>query len=91
MMNHQKRPTARQSQPIGLRGRLEAVSVWERLFDDGEGVRLTNAYHQSAWPGELGFEFVTAVQRQLPWGADTPRPSVIADALYTRPTPPERS
>jgi hypothetical protein len=63
---------------------LECVSVWERLFDDAEGVRLTNAYHQSAWPGEKGFEFVTAVQRQLPWGADTPGPSVQADALYTR-------
>jgi hypothetical protein len=64
---------------------LECVSVWERLFDDYEGTRLTNAYHQSAWPGELGFEFVTAIQRQLPWGADAPRPNVVADAIYTRP------
>lgn len=64
---------------------LECVSVWERLFEDAEGVRLTNAYHQSAWPGELGFEFVTGVARQLPWGADTPRPNVVSDALYTRP------
>jgi hypothetical protein len=64
---------------------LECVSVWERLFDDGEGVRLTNAYHQDAWPGELGFEFVTGVQRQLPWGGETPRPAVVSDALYTRP------
>lgn len=65
---------------------LECVSIWERLFEDAEGVRLTNAYHQSAWPGELGFEFVTDVQRQLPWGSDTPRPDVVRDALYTRPT-----
>jgi hypothetical protein len=64
---------------------LECVSIWERLFDDNEGVRLSNAYHQSAWPGELGFEFVTDVRRQLPWGADTPRPQVISDVLYTRP------
>jgi len=63
---------------------LDCVSIWERLFDDFEGVRLSNAFHQSAWPGELGFEFVTDVKRQLPWGADTPRPQVIADALYTR-------
>ena len=64
---------------------LDCVSVWERLFEDGEGVRLTNSFHQLAWPGELGFEFMTDVKRQLPWGADTPRPQVIADAIYRRP------
>ena len=63
---------------------LDCVSIWEYLFDDAQGVRLTNAYHQAAWPGELGMEFVTAVQRQLPWGADTPRPQVVADALTIR-------
>jgi len=73
---------------VGLRTRsvtLDCVSVWERLFDDYEGVRLTNSFHQAVWPGERGFEFVTDVQRALPWGADSPRPYVIADALYTRP------
>jgi hypothetical protein len=65
---------------------LDCVSVWERLFEDAEGVRLTNSFHQLAWPGELGFEFVTDVTRQLPWGSDTPRPQVIADAIYRRPT-----
>jgi hypothetical protein len=64
---------------------LECVSVWERLFEDLEGVRLTNAFHQNAWPGELGLEFVTDVKRQLPWGSDNPRPAVISDAIYVRP------
>jgi hypothetical protein len=63
---------------------LDCVSIWEYLFDDAQGVRLTNAYHQAAWPGELGLEFVTTVQRQLPWGSDTPRPQVVADALTIR-------
>jgi len=63
---------------------LACVSIWERLFDDAQGVRLSNAYHQSAWPGELGFEYVTAIQRQLPWGSDTPRPAVVSDALKLR-------
>jgi len=73
---------------VGLGSRkltLECVSVWERLFDDAEGVRLTNAYHQDVWPGELGFEFVTGVQRSLPWGSDTMRPGVVQDAMYVRP------
>jgi hypothetical protein len=70
---------------IGTRSlALNCVSIWEQLFDDAQGVRLTNAYHQSAWPGELGFEYMTAVARQLPWGSDTPRPQVVADALTVR-------
>lgn len=63
---------------------LACVSVWELMFDDQQGNRLTNAWHQSAWPGELGFEFVTAITRQLPWGADTPRPQVVADKLTVK-------
>jgi hypothetical protein len=63
---------------------LDCVSIWEYLFDDAQGVRLTNAYHQAAWPGELGMEFVTAISRQLPWGSDSPRPQVVADALTVR-------
>jgi hypothetical protein len=64
---------------------LDTVSVWERLFDNDDAVRLTNAYHQKCWPGETGFEFVTAVARQLPWGQDLPLPAVIKDTLYVRP------
>ena len=63
---------------------LNCVSIWEIMFDDNQGTRLTNAFHQSAWPGELGFEFVTAIDRQLPWGADTPRPQVVADVLNVK-------
>jgi hypothetical protein len=64
---------------------LDCVSVWERLFDNDDAVRLTNAYHQAAWPGETGFEFVTAINRALPWGQDLPVPAVIKDTLYVRP------
>lgn len=59
---------------------LDCVSIWERFFEDFEGVRLTNAFHQSVWPGELGLEFVTDVKRSLPWGSDSPRPDVVRDA-----------
>ena len=59
---------------------LECVSIWERFFEDFEGIRLSNAFHQSVWPGELGLEFVTDVKRSLPWGSDAPRPDVVRDA-----------
>ncbi|MFN3585194.1 hypothetical protein [Phenylobacterium sp.] len=58
---------------------LECVAAWERFLRDDEGARLTDAFHQWVWPGELGLSFVTDVQRQLPWGADLPRPAVIRD------------
>lgn len=58
---------------------LEVVSVFERFFELREGVRLNSAFHQLAWPGELGLEFVTETQRQLPWGRDEPRPGVVTD------------
>lgn len=60
--------------------RVEVVSVFERFFEDTEGVRLNNAWHQSIRPGELGLEFVVDVQRTMPWGADAPRPEVVTDA-----------
>lgn len=57
---------------------LECVSVFERFFDDDEGIRLTDAWHQSIYPGETGLEFVTEIQRQLPWGIDTPTPAAVS-------------
>ena len=48
--------------------KLEVVSVFERFFSDDEGVRLSDAWHQSIWPGETGLAGVTSVQRKLPWG-----------------------
>lgn len=57
------------------------TSVFELLFEVDEGANLNNAFHQSVWPGELGFEYVTEVQRQLPWGAETARPAAVRDVI----------
>jgi len=56
---------------------IDCASVFERLFENDEGIGLTNASHQTFWPGELGFEMVTEVERQLPWGQNAPRPSTV--------------
>lgn len=58
---------------------LRCVSVFERFFELEEGARLNGSFHQSIWPGELGFGYVTDVQRALPWGSDAPRPSAVTD------------
>lgn len=63
--------------------KLEVVSVFERFFSDDEGVRLTDAWHQSIWPGETGLAGVTTVQRKLPWGGTAPLPS----ATVSTPSP----
>lgn len=57
--------------------RLDVVSAFERFFEDREGVRLNATFHQSIWPAEKGLEFVVDVTRQLPWGQEVPRPSVV--------------
>ncbi|MDX5984700.1 hypothetical protein [Sphingomonas echinoides] len=50
--------------------RLEykCTSVADRLFLTQEEYRLSDAFHQSIWPGELGLAFVTDVETTVPWG-----------------------
>ncbi len=48
----------------------EIASVFERFFDLEEGIRLSDSWHQSVWPGELGLAFVTGVAETVPWGTD---------------------
>lgn len=38
--------------------------------------RLSNAFHQSVWPGELGLSHVTAVLRKIYWRMTEPRRSL---------------
>ncbi len=59
--------------------RLDAISVFEKFFEIDEGIRLVDSMHQYFWPGEKGLEYVTLVERQLPWGSDQPRPNLIQD------------
>lgn len=40
--------------------------------------RLSDAFHQSVWPGELGLSHVTAVTRKIYWRLRTPRNSVTS-------------
>ncbi|CAN5334505.1 hypothetical protein BH10PSE12_BH10PSE12_02640 [soil metagenome] len=48
------------------------VSVFERLFEVDEGVRASDGWHQSIWPGELGLEFMNGTDKNLYWGAKRP-------------------
>jgi hypothetical protein len=48
------------------------VSVFEKLFEVEEGVRATDGFHQSIWPGEKGFEYMTGTDKNLYWGGKKP-------------------
>lgn len=58
-------------------------SAWEYLFADGEGERLNHAQHTKAFPGEMGLEWVSDIERQLPWGADVPKSRAVSSAQAT--------
>jgi hypothetical protein len=46
----------------------EVVGGMERLFFNDEGIRLSQAFHEQVWPGELGFVHVTGVTENDYWG-----------------------
>lgn len=48
------------------------VSVFERMFEISEGERASDGWHQSIWPGERGFEYITGTAATLYWGAKRP-------------------
>jgi hypothetical protein len=57
---------------------IDVNSVWERCFADTEGARLNNHFHQTMWPGELGFTFVVDAADDPYWGADGPKPATTS-------------
>lgn len=56
----------------------DVACAMELLFAAEEGQRLNHAQHVRAFPGELGLQWVSEIERQLPWGADTARSPMIA-------------
>lgn len=61
---------------------LQCVDGFARLLDRGDGFSANGPVHKSIRSGELGFDFVTEVERPLYWGSATPASStgVIARA-----------
>ena len=56
------------------------VDVFDRLFDLEEGIRLSDAWHQGIYAGELGLEYVTGIDQAVYWGTDAPKGAVSAGA-----------
>lgn len=47
---------------------LDVVTVFDRFFEEEEGARLCDPWHQTYWPGEKGLDQVTGISKRLPWG-----------------------
>jgi hypothetical protein len=45
------------------------LSAFDYFFEDSEGQRLNDQFHESMWAGELGLSNVTGVARKIYWGA----------------------
>ena len=56
----------------------EIVSVMERLFEEEEGMKLSDAFHQSIWPSETGLFDVTGVEFTVYWGQQPPAGAVTS-------------
>ena len=63
---------------------VECVSAFDLLLEDDEGARLTDAFHESIFPGELGLANVTGLTETRYWGMATPRNTgtVVTSGAY---------
>lgn len=60
---------------VGRNSRLlefEVVSAFERFFEVDDGARLSDSFHKTIWPGELGLQHVTGVEGAVYWGMEAP-------------------
>lgn len=51
---------------------LECITEEARMLEPNEERIQSDAFHQSVWPGELGYEHQTAARLKIWWRADGP-------------------
>lgn len=54
----------------------DCITEEARMLEPNEDQRQTDSFHQSVWPGEKHYEFVTDVRRKIYWRADNPNNAV---------------
>lgn len=47
-----------------------------RMLEANEEQRLTDSFHKSVWPGELGYDKVTELEQKVYWRADDPTSAI---------------
>lgn len=51
---------------------VDARSALARALRPNEAAKVNNGFHQRCRPGEKGFQYISSVNRSIPWGSDTP-------------------
>lgn len=59
---------------------LQLASAWENFLEEDDLGSLSDGFHQSIWPGELGLSYATGVTAHLNWGVDDPTPKAVTPA-----------
>lgn len=49
---------------------FDCITEEARMLEPNEEQRLTSSFHESVWPGELGYAFVTDLLQKVFWRAD---------------------
>lgn len=60
---------------VGIQDETVALEIGTeelRLLERNEERKMSDAFHQSCSPGEKGFEFTSALTRQIPWRTKDP-------------------
>ena len=55
---------------------FDCITEEARMLEPNEEQRLTDSFHQSVWPGELGYDKVTELEQTVFWRADDPRGAI---------------
>lgn len=54
----------------------DCITEEARMLEPNEDQRQTDSFHQSVWPGEKHYEFVSDVRRKIWWRADSPNNAI---------------
>ncbi len=54
----------------------DCITEEARMLEPNEEQRLTDSFHQSVWPGELGYDKVSELEQTVFWRADDPRGAI---------------
>lgn len=57
---------------------VDYISRAEKLFLIKDGNSLSPRFHKTIWPGELGLDNATGLQRSVAWGTESPTRGVTA-------------
>ncbi len=55
---------------------FDCITEEARMLEPNEDQRLTDSFHQSVWPGDLGCEHITDVEKKIYWRASDPNNAI---------------